>query len=806
MSEDQIISVQEEHRHHTAPPPPHPAGATPGDRGLAIAQVAMSAFLIVTAGFLVYFNLWRTPFHGADQAVFVEDTALHRVATWPDAMHHYPGAPLSAFGAALNWRIFPGAAGQFAGNLALHLACAVLLYLICRCLLPRGIPEPFAMTAGMLLALHPLLGESVYQAMGRPVLQGAFFLLSALLAFLYAARSERFRPGLIALAMIAYALAFASDATALMAPLLFLAADGVMNGAAGLRRNARIHLAFLAALIMLVVSRIASGTASDPAFLQSAMQMLAAQTRQTLLGLQNVFAPAPPLGFVPGPLPETLSLPGGLLLALLAGASAILLARRSMAGLALFWCVTALTAIPCLAPLDRLYSPQAFYLPLVGLLLLIPWLFQLLRRPPLRVAAGIAAAILVLSSAYLSYRQSALWADPIEFWTTAADRAPESVEPWRYLGRFARAEADTIPDPADRVEAIAATGPFYRAALERDNNDPEILAGMAMALLAANRPDEALPLFHQALHGNPFDRESTLQIARILETKAATTDDRNFLRAALDYYRRAEHLAPLSPETETRYAMLLAALGDIEQALPRLHRAIGADTDSPMMPVVQQLDLLARQIQAVDKNASDLLMQNASSVEAITGLAEAAFLRGQTMRAFYYLDLALRRTPENDHAWVLMGCTRAQMNAVENFLDEWGRKRRRDHAVWEDLARHCARAGAWEAALRYLGHASQGGEHPDRAEIRMADIALELRQPQRAQMLLQQTAEKAPEDPAPWLRLADLAIEAQDKTRAGQFLAEAEKRHAFPENIEARRKKAGIDPDTPFAPVRTIIR
>jgi tetratricopeptide (TPR) repeat protein len=806
VSEDQIISVEEGRGQDTAPPAPLASAGAPEDRGLAIAQVAMSAFLILTAGFLVYFNLWRTPFHGADQAVFVEDTALHRVTTWPDAMQHFPGAPLSAFGAALNWRVFPGAPGQFAGNLALHLACAVLLYLICRCLLPRGIPEPFAMAAGMLFAVHPLLGESVYQAMGRPVLQGAFFLLAGLLAFLQAARSDHFRPGLAALAMIAYALAFASDAMTLMAPFLFLAADGVMNGADGLRRNARLHLAFLAALLMLAVSRIASGAASDPAFLQSAMPVLAVQTRQTLLGLQNAFAPAPPLGFVPGPLPETLSLPGGLLLALLAGASAILLARRSMAGLALFWCLTALTAIPCLAPLERLYSPQAFYLPLAGLLLLIPWLFQVLRRPPLRVAAGIAAAMLVLSSAYLSYRQSALWADPIEFWTTAADRAPESVEPWRYLGRYARAQTDTIPDPADRVEAIAATGPFYRAALERDKNDPELLAGMAMALLADNRPDEALPLFRQALHLNPFDRVSTLQIARILESKAATTDDRNALRAALDYYRRAERMAPLSPETEIRYAMLLAALGDIEQALPRLHRAVGDDAESPMMPVIQQLDALARQIQTVDKTASELLMQNAASVEAITGLAEAAFLRGQTLRAFYYLDLALRRAPENNHAWVLMGCTRAQMNAADGFLDEWGPQRRRNHAVWEELARHCARAGAWEAALRYLEHASQGGEHPDRAEIRMADIAIELRQPQRAQMLLQQTAEKAPEDPAPWLRLADLAIEAQDKTRAGQFLAEAEKRHAFPEDIEARRKKAGIDPDAPFTPVRTIIR
>jgi Tfp pilus assembly protein PilF len=368
------------------------------------------------------------------------------------------------------------------------------------------------------------------------------------------------------------------------------------------------------------------------------------------------------------------------------------------------------------------------------------------------------------------------------------------------------AEAEALSDPAARLEAIAATAPFYQEALERDKNDPELLAGWAMALIAANKPEEALPLFRQALRLNPFDRESALWMAHIYENKAASEESREPLRRAIDYYQRAERLAPLAPEQEIRFAMTLAALGDIEQAYPRLFRATGGEEDSPWMPMLQQFDAMLRQIQSVDQAAATQLAQNTTAAEGIAGLAEAALLRGQTQRAFYLLELALRRAPGHDPAWILMGAACAQMEGADHFLEKWGRQRRRDKTVWDELARRCARSGAWEASLRYLDYAVGGGERPEQAEIRLAEIALEMKQTQRAQWWLQQAVEKRPEDPAPWLRMADLAIEAQDKTRAGQFLAEAEKRHAFPEDIEARSKKAGLDSGVPFSPVRTIIR
>ena len=81
-----------------------------------------------------------------------------------------------------------------------------------------------------------------------------------------------------------------------------------------------------------------------------------------------------------------------------------------------------------------------------------------------------------------------------------------------------------------------------------------------------------------------------------------------------------------------------------------------------------------------------------------------------------------------------------------------------------------------------------------------------MRQLPQAQNILRQTAQRHPERPEPWLELCDLALAAEDRTGAHQFITEAEKRNALPELLEPRKKQAGVYTTGDFQPQRTIIR
>ena len=131
------------------------------------------------------------------------------------------------------------------------------------------------------------------------------------------------------------------------------------------------------------------------------------------------------------------------------------------------------------------------------------------------------------------------------------------------------------------------------------------------------------------------------------------------------------------------------------------------------------------------------------------------------------------------------------------FIKAWGTTPGYTENHWLRLAKRCATASLWKPALTYLRHAASQATPTFLPEIALAQIALELKQPQQAQYCLQQAVERYPDAPAPWLMLADLAIANKEIQRAAQCLAEAEKRGASPEAIEKRRSRADISARCP---------
>lgn len=201
-----------------------PQGVLKTDRGNNVAQVLINAFLICVFGFLVYFSTLAIPFHGADLEAFVSRTDLQRVATWPLAQAHLPHEPLALVSLAANYVVGGGSPGVLhAGNLLLHLLNAVLLYLVVRVLLRGEGHELAAALSGFILLVHPSVTQAVNVLVDRAALQGLFFSLLALLAWLHASRDGATRPGGFVAAGALYIAAVASCTLYLIMPLVALA-------------------------------------------------------------------------------------------------------------------------------------------------------------------------------------------------------------------------------------------------------------------------------------------------------------------------------------------------------------------------------------------------------------------------------------------------------------------------------------------------------------------------------------------------------------------------------------------------------
>lgn len=781
--------------------PPAPRTTEPG---AVAAQAALSAFLILIAGFFALLPVLDTPFHGEDLALMIENDALHRLVTVPQAHDRLPYAPLTLYTLAANWVIAPhNAAFLHVINLLLHLANSVMLFLLCRKLLSGKAPEAVSMLAGLLFAAHPIVLESVQTLHARPSLLALFFVLLGSLCYLRAARNNPIEAIWLSAVMLCQAAAFASYAPALVMPLILLAIDRV-QGRSGNRRA--VHGIFLGTAAALAAAQWAAGlpwalagNAGTPsvfgvgALLFSALpQALGGQALPYVHASADIFT-------------GLHVVMGGAVFLLLLALTAFSLVRRSATAVALAWPLAAITFTALILPAPHVSLDQALYFPVAGLSLLIPWLFSRLQSIQLRAALGCAMAALVMLSGVITHQRAAAERDPVSFWARLAEENPSDPAPCMHLGRYLLTLLPSVPDDERDIVLNAAVDAF-REALARAPEEVEATIRLGIALSQAGRDDEALPVLRDALRKTPLNQDISLRIAAIYARKSQENPDPELLRIAAEHIRRALRLGPVSGELAGPFGMTLAGLGDFETAIPLLQQAAGGDEASPWTPAATQLHAMLEQTYALERAMEEKLKQSPGDINAIVMQAEAQVMRGHWLSAAYILDAVLRKSPENGQAWMLLGVGRARMDAAASFLAEWREAPAANAEAWHDLALRCAGSGLWDAALEYLKAAPARVSDPASAAMRLADIAMELKQPQRAALYLELAAKERPEDPEPWLRLCDMAIAAKQLERARQYLAEAETRHAFPTALEERRKQAGEAPEAPGQPVRTIIR
>jgi hypothetical protein len=766
-------------------------GAFNGDAGAERAMVAICALLIGLAGLFVFAAVTGIPFNGRDLTHFILDGSLRRVVTAPEAFGWMPHAPLTVLGLAFNAALMPAPALLHASSLFLHLFCAVLVYLCARKFVPKDTPEPIIMLGGLIWAVGPLAAGSLSFVSGRASLQAAVFALLALYVFLNAPRA-----GLSALALMlaAYAAAFASHFGALALPLALIGADFVLGGPENLRKNARIHAAMLFFMLAFASARAAAGIggpdyASGLGAVLHGQAVFLSQTISTAFLLGS--APA-----LPGTVSEAqLSTVGTLITAAAALLAAGAVFVRARAGIGLWWLLMAAAAAPCVTPGGELLGMGEGYLAGLGIALALPALLAQLPQPVPRAAGAVLALVLAVVGTVVSYRVTSSWTEPAARWQSEAEQT-QSAGAWRNLAEFLY----TLPVPegaAPPQEQLLPALQQWRAKAPEDARAASLLGA---ALAAAGKAEEAAPVLEEALRLDPWNGAAAARLGALYEQRARQ-EGRERLLLARDYYQRAYELGALSKQQLEPFSLVLAAVGDIDAAARVLKEAIGDVQEGPAAAALKRFQSGQQQIAAREEKSRQLLAQETpGDTSGLVLRAEIEYLKGHYMQAFYLLSRLLRREESNAQAWSLLGLTKARMQLADGFLNEYGASPAATSAAWDDLAKRCAASNLWDAALAYLQKSPDGN-----AELRLATIAQEYRQPERVEALLKAAAEKAPADPLPWLRLCELALQAKDIARAGALLGEAQQRGAGEEQLKPLRDQMGA-PSLPGAvPMQKIV-
>ena len=534
-----------------------------GILGLTLAAYAPA----IHAGYVWDDDSWLT-----GNPAIQDPHGLHTIWTSVPRMQYYPLLFTSFW---VEYRLYGlDPIGYHLVNILLHACNAFLIGMILRSL---GVPGAFWVAA--LFAVHPVHVESVAWVTERKNVLSGFFYLGAALAYLNFERSRRQAAYVIALALFICAL-LTKTATATLPIAL---------GIASLWRlwppRAR-DLAPLAPFVFLAVA-LASITVVlenslvavvSPDFGFAWWQRLLIAARALLFYPGKLLIPYPLIFNYPRI--EVLEVswhslwPLGILALSVAGLT--LLWRRGQRGIACAALVYAVTIFPALGFFDVYAFRFSFvadhfqYLASIGILALFPpagfWLLGKLDGArgtlPLRGAARVLAAGLVLVFGVLTWHQARAYRDEATLWKDTIAKNPDS---W-----IAHHNLATLRSKSGDLEgAVAGFGEAIRCKPAA----AESYSGRGLAYEKLGRLDLALIDLNHAIELDPTYPEAYLNRGEALAAA------KRFDEAILDLDRFIANNPAYAPAYQSR-ASAWAGLGNHERALADLDLAIGIDPSS----------------------------------------------------------------------------------------------------------------------------------------------------------------------------------------------------------------------------------
>jgi Flp pilus assembly protein TadD len=529
-----------------------------------------------------------------DEYNFLENTMYRGFAPaqlrWMFTTFHLgPWQPLSWLSLAVDhalWGLNP--VGYHLTNLVLHAASAALLFVLARRLLLRaGLSEVAgdggAAVGALLWAIHPLRVESVaWVTERRDVLSGFFFLL-ALLA--YTLPPER--PGRLAAALAAAALALLAKASTMVLPVVLVALDVYplrrLGGATGWATPAarrvwgeKLWFVGLAAPVALlaVVGQRESGALVSLHGLSPAQRAAAAMYALGFY-LWKTVVPVVlrPMYEYPRDLAPTHPLAlAGAGTALGAALLAVVL-RHRVPGVAIALVVYLAAVAPVLglvAAGPQVAADRYTYLAMLGWSVLVGGLVAVAPgRPALWLA--LAGAVL-LGLATLTVRQIRVWRDGPTLWTYTAAVDPTNAFAQLRLAEHARRAGDLDTAIARARESVRLSPYFGEAHYD-----------LGTLLISTGALDEALAHYETALKLSPPTAKQLSNYGFLLSRSGRPTEGISALRAAIQ-------MEPGLLGARENLAGALAATGDLDGAAAEIEEALRIDpTDARLREALMRL-------------------------------------------------------------------------------------------------------------------------------------------------------------------------------------------------------------------------
>ena len=562
------------------------------------AITAIHIGLTAVVGIVLYTNTLRVPFIFDDQRNIIGNRHVHLQRfslnglvdagfASPDPMR-----PVAYITFALNYLCHGhDVVGYHVVNVAIHVVTGVLIYLLAattfslwaqfsigaggslsRC--PRPPTDLMALAASLLFVTHPLATQSVTYVVQRMNSLAAMFSILSLLLYV----RGRLGPGgwrrgtVWGLAALSWVTALGCKQIAATVPLTILLYEGCILAVRDrLLPRRRLVLLFGLAGAGVLIAALLFGSRALTAIQEvyahrdfTMGQRVLSQARVLVFYMSLILFPHPSRLNLLHDFEKSWSLiepattlaATGLIGVLIVWAAAGF-RRHRLASFCILWFFGQLAIESSVFPLEMIYEHR-LYLPMFAVSLGAPALLLWFPVGRFRTASALLLVAIVALGAGTVLRNET-WRDPVEFWSDAAAKSPDSPRAHNNLGL-------ALQRGKQFEEAIAC----YRRAVELSGeNHTDPIQNLANVLASVGRFEEAIGNYGRILREQPDDAKTHYNLAKTLSMQGN-------LDAAETHYRVALRLEP-NAETHHALAYLLRSKGNVPEAIAHYRLALQID-------------------------------------------------------------------------------------------------------------------------------------------------------------------------------------------------------------------------------------
>jgi protein O-mannosyl-transferase len=630
------------------------------------------AALIIVATCVAYLPVLRGAFILDDNKLLTENSlikasdGLYRFWCSTEPQDYWPATNTSLW---LEWRLWgTNPTGYHVTNLLLHIGAALLVWATL-----RKLAIPGAFLAALLFAVHPVNVESVaWIAQRKNTLAMVFFLLSIL--WYLKADIER-PPGehqgvgrWYGLSLLAFTLAMLSKGSVAILPLVLL-------GIAWWQRQ-RITKSDLAMTVPFFVVAIVFTCANiwfqkhgtdvvirDVSF----SQRLAGAASAIWFYLAKALLPIDLVFVYPQWLIKSGQWQWWLPLLAVVIVTLLLWWRRNTwwgRPLLAAWGLFCVALVPVLGFADvgfmkySLVADHYQYIAIVGVLALVAaawsaW-HKRLKRPTAQRAASVIAVGVVGGLAFLTFKQSLLYSDPVRLYEDTLTKNPGCSLVHNNLGgsliRMGRPNNAIAP-----LQEALRLKPDYAMAHYNLGN----------ALLQTGHPEEAIEHYQQALRLNPDYAEAHYNLGTVLSQTGRPQE-------AIEHYQQAIRLNPDYAEAHNNLGNALFQTGRPQEAIEHCQQSLRLNPDNAEAHynLGNALFQTGHPQEAIEHFQQALRLKPNYS-EAHNNLGNALFQTGHPQEAIEHFQQAIRLKPDFAEAHNNLGTVLSQAGRSQEAIEHY---------------------------------------------------------------------------------------------------------------------------------------